>query len=136
MGKRKRKHDEDNEAATFRPEEETTLVPRTEPASELYFSDDDDTEGDPVIYALVPPDLTQCQCEWPDPAQETFGPRPRQRCEQAPTVVAFQRRRTDDSSPTGAMSLCDDHRVMLEHMFPRQLYYRTITSDKKIGSVV
>lgn len=127
--KNKKKHnDEDDEMPVMQ------LAPR-ETGVTPYFEADEE-EGDPAIFTLVAPDMTQCQCEWADPHHETFGPRARVRCEQSPTVVAFQRRRMDDNQPTGTMSLCDDHRIMIEHMFPKQCYYRVITSDKKIGEVV
>jgi hypothetical protein len=86
-----------------------------------------------VILALVPPDLARCQCEWPDLTHPTFGPKPITRCEQAPTVVAFQKRVPGDPEPTGAMSLCAEHRLMIDHMFPGQCYYRQVTSEKKLS---
>jgi hypothetical protein len=87
-----------------------------------------------VILTLVPPDLTRCQCEWRETTAETFGPKPLVRCGLPPTVVAFQKRAHSDE-PTGAMSLCDDHRVMIEHMYPNQCYFRIITPDKRIGGL-
>lgn len=116
------------------PRESTDLVLAAEaPASDLvpYL----DIETPPVILALTPPDLARCQCEWLDQTQATFGPRPVVRCQHPPTVVAFQKRSRDEE-PTGAMSLCADHRVMLSHMFPGQLYYRLLTHDGKYGDVV
>lgn len=89
-----------------------------------------------VVVALVLPDLTQCQCEYPDTAVDTFGPRQRLRCDQEPTVVAFQKRLSDGDQPTGAISLCDDHRVVIEHMYPGQCYFRRITTDRKIGELL
>lgn len=90
----------------------------------------------PVIVAVVPPDLMQCQCEWRDTTFDTFGPKPILRCREEPSVVAFQKRDPHDDTITGAISLCDDHMVMLEHMYPGQLYFRRISSEKKIGDFV
>lgn len=98
-----------------------------------YLGEDAPLHG-AVILALVPPDMGRCQCEWPDLTQETFGPKPIVRCEQPPTVVAFQKRVAGDSTPTGAMTLCEDHRVLIEHMYPDQCYFRRITTERKIGS--
>ena len=97
---------------------------------------DDEVAREPVILALVPPDLARCQCEWPDQTLPTFGPKPITRCEHAPSVVAFQKRVPGDLNPSGAMSLCDEHKLMLDHMFPQQLFYRRVTSEKKMGSYV
>ena len=94
---------------------------------------DDQVQGPPVIVALVPPDMDRCQCEWRDQTIETFGPKPTVRCEQEPTVVAFQKRDPDDEAATGTISLCDDHKVMVDHMYPGQCYFRRITTEKKIG---
>lgn len=102
--------------------------------SVLYLPDGDDAVV--IERAVVPPDLTQCQCEWPDPAAHTFGPQPRVRCQTEPTVVAFQKRQIDNAAPTGAISLCDDHRVLLEHMHPGQVYYRLITPERTIGAIL
>lgn len=94
---------------------------------------DEDTQGDPVFTVLAPPDLSRCQCEWRDTTLDTFGPKPVVRCEEEPTVVAFQKRDPDSVRPTGVLSLCDVHHVLVEHLYPGQCYYRRITSDKKIG---
>jgi hypothetical protein len=92
--------------------------------------------GEPVIHTLLPPDLHQCQCEWPDTSVQTFGPRPLIRCEAAPTVVAFQLRHPDADTPTGAIALCDTHRILLDHMYPDQCYFRRLTSDHALGEVL
>jgi hypothetical protein len=102
------------------------------------YLQDDVPETIPVILALVPPDLTRCQCEWADATMETMGPRPRVRCEQMPTVVGFQKRARGDYDPVGAMALCGDHRVLVDHMFPGQLFYREITTvgPRQIGNII
>jgi hypothetical protein len=116
----------------------TTLAPRTRRTETniiLYMDRSlDDTE--PVIHVLAPPDMSQCQCEWPNTTLATFGPKPIARCMEEPTMIAFQKRPEGSNEPTGAMSLCDDHKVMLEHMYPGHLYFRRITTDKKIGDFV
>lgn len=130
MAKRKKK-DEDEQEFDM-PEERTELALR-DPTGLMFLEDDEEPA---VVLALVPPDLERCQCEWPDQEIVTFGPRPRVRCDQPATCVAFQKRAQDDDTPTGAMSLCDDHRLLIEHAHPGQCYYRVITHDKKIGGVV
>lgn len=92
-------------------------------------------QGPPVIVTLVPPDMERCQCEWHDTTVNTFGPKPIVRCDQESTVIAFQKRDQTEHQPTGAISLCDEHRIMIEHMYPGQCYFRRITSEKKIGDI-
>ena len=92
-------------------------------------------QGPPVIIALVPPDMEKCQCEWPDNSVVSFGPKPTVRCDQESTVVAFQKRDPNEDAPTGAISLCDELRIMIEHMYPGQCYFRRITPEKKIGDI-
>jgi hypothetical protein len=101
----------------------------------VLYLDDDHSDNIPVIYAVVPPDLARCQCEWRDQSQETFGPKPGMRCDQRPTVVAFQKRVRGIDEPTGAIALCDDHKVLLQHMYPQMCYFRKITSGK-IGDYI
>lgn len=117
-------------------DEALALVAAETATAELIPYLDDDADESPVILALVPPDLSRCQCEWFDQSKPTFGPKPLVRCEQPPSVVAFQKRAQDGGEPTGAMSLCEEHRVMIEHMFPGQCYFRKVTSEHKIGTVV
>lgn len=88
-----------------------------------------------VILTLTPPDLRLCQCEWEDDVV-TLGPRPRVRCDQEPAYVAFQKREADSDGPTGAMSVCENHKTLLEHMWPHQCFFRRITPEGKIGVVV
>jgi hypothetical protein len=87
----------------------------------------------PIVTVVIPPDLERCQCEWPDPAATGVGPRPWVRCTQTPTVLAFQKRPSGGEAPTGVMSLCEEHRIVVEHMYPGQAYYRKITPEKRIG---
>jgi hypothetical protein len=116
--------------------EETSITPRSPAWPEPLYLDETASDHEPVIIALTPPDLLRCQCEWSDTHLQTFGPRPVVRCEEEPTTVAFQKRGTEDDGPTGAMALCDDHRLLIEHMYPGQCYFRAITAEKKIGGVV
>lgn len=109
----------------------SALARRERQDTVLYL--DDAAPGEPVILALVVPDLSRCQCEWPDQTVNTFGPKPIVRCAEEPTVVAFQKRDPDDDATTGAISLCDEHKVMIQHMYPGQCYFRKITPEKKIG---
>lgn len=130
MGKHKRKHVAD-------PEDEavTELVETHDTEESVLYLKDDMAEVQ-VVHAIVAPDMHQCQCEYPDPSMEaTFGPRPRLRCQEEPTVIAFQKRAQQDE-PTGAISLCDDHRVLIDHMYPGQCYYRRVTPEKRIGNVL
>ena len=55
-----------------------------------------------------------------------------------PTVVGFQKRVRGDYEPVGAMALCADHRVLVDHMFPQQLFYREITTvgPRQIGKII
>jgi hypothetical protein len=133
MAKRKRKLDDDE----FEDEQEegvTDLVLAEEARhSVLYLEDGQEPE---VIPTVVIPDLSQCQCEWPDTSVPSIGPLPRKRCDSEPTVVAFQKRGNSMDDPTGAISLCDDHRVLVEHMYPHQCYFRRITPEKTIGGVI
>jgi len=100
------------------------------------FLDSETAGAEPVVMVLIFPDVLRCQCEWPDQTVNTFGPRPLIRCEQAPTVVAFQKQEPGDTTPTGAISLCADHQILIEHMYPGQCYFREITAEKKIGGIV
>ena len=114
------------------------------PSTELArIADDDDYRyldngDDPpaVVLTLTPPDFTRCQCEWPDATAPTFGPKPMIRCDQTPTTIAFQKRLRDNPDPTGMVALCDEHRVMVEHMWPGQCYFRQITLEKKMGDLL
>ena len=134
MAKRKSsKKQKDDEEDDFTLSDTTALAVQSGSGMELYLAD---SSGEPVILALVPPDMERCQCEWPDTTTSTFGPKPMVRCGDEPTVVAFQKRVVNDATPTGAMSLCDDHKVMIEHMYPNQCYFRRINSEKKIGDFV
>jgi hypothetical protein len=117
------------------PSSALTTTPR-KPVDLIPYLGDDDVEKTPVILALVPPDLLRCQCEWPDTTMETFGPKPIIRCDHPPSVVAFQKRHRADHEPTGMMALCNDHRVLVEHMYPNACYYREITHNGQIGEVV
>lgn len=135
MGKKKSKprrdeyeEDDDNDTMAIVP----VRAPDTS-LEQLYL--EDDVASEPVIVALVPPDLSRCQCEWRDTEVETFGPKPIVRCDQEPSVIAFQRRSRDEDQPTGSISLCANHKTMIEHMYPGQCYFRQITSEKKIGDV-
>lgn len=112
---------------------QTALQRERAKSTDLVLYLDDSAEGGPVIMALVVPDLERCQCEWPDQTIITFGPKPIVRCDTKPTVVAFQKRDPEADDTTGAISLCDEHKVMIEHMYPGQCYFRRITSEKKIG---
>jgi hypothetical protein len=105
------------------------------PDTSLLYLEEDAEQDEPVVVALTPPDFKRCQCEWPDQTAATFGPKPIIRCDQAPTVIAFQKRPRLEGSPTGMIALCDEHRVMIEHMYPGQCYFRTLTLDKKIGDI-
>lgn len=134
--RRKRRPDEEPEDEFVVPLESSELA-RTHADEQrliLYLSEDE--TGDAPILALVPPDLHQCQCEWPDISIQTFGPKPIVRCDQEPTVVAFQKRSKSDEHPTGAISLCHEHHIMVEHMYPHQCYFRHISPEKKIGGLV
>ena len=144
MSKRKRKprHEEDHleHIHLVAPDNDNdfTVPTRREVAkTDLPLYLPEELQGtNPVIVAVVPPDLTQCQCEWRDTTFDTFGPKPILRCREEPSVVAFQKRDPHDDMITGSISLCDDHKVMLEHMYPGQLYFRRISSEKKIGDFV
>lgn len=125
--RRKKKLEAETDAA------EVSLMLPEEPTSDLAYLAEDLIQTEPVILALVPPDLLRCQCEWLDATVATFGPKPLVRCDHEPVVVAFQKRVRGDSEPTGAMALCEDHRVLLEHMYPGHLYYRRISREKQIG---
>lgn len=116
-------------------EHEQALTRAVATNPDLYL-DELTSQDQSVVIALVPPDLSRCQCEWPDTEVHTFGPKPIVRCAEEPTVVAFQRRMVDDDTPTGAMSLCADHRILIEHMYPGQCYFRALSAEKKIGGVV
>ena len=140
MAKRKgkKKADEyEDEPESFEEEESQALVPAESEAlaerdDTLYL--DSSVTGNQAIVLLAPPDLSRCQCEWRDVSHDlSFGPKPLIRCDDEPTVIAFQKRDPDDEQPTGAVSLCDAHKAMVEHMHPDQCYFRRITSDKKIG---
>jgi hypothetical protein len=60
---------------------------------------------------LEPIDATRCQGEHRDGTFMTFGPRTFQRCSKKPTWVAIDFR---DGAFYGAMSLCDDCKVICE----------------------
>lgn len=129
-GPKPRKHTKKSETET------TALEVLNNPAELIPYLAEDLVDSTPVILALVPPDLTRCQCEWADQSMPTFGPKPLVRCEAVPEVVAFQKRHRGEAEPTGAMSLCEEHRTMIEHMFPGQCYFRKVTTEKKIGSYI
>ena len=125
MTKRKPRPDDDINT------DEPTALMIPEADDPLYLPEG--VEEEPVIVTLAPPDLNCCQCEWRDTSIETFGPKPIVRCEEEPTVVAFQKRAREDGTPTGCISLCDVHRTLFEHTFPGLLYYRRVTAEKRIG---
>ena len=130
MGKKKKEPEYEEDE----PETEQGLIPIDDDRDLVRYLDADTTAGEPAITLLVPPDLTRCQCEWRDTSGDlSFGPKPLVRCDEEPTVIAYQKRNPDEDSPTGAISLCDQHKAMVDHMYPNQCYFRRITSDKKIG---
>ena len=127
---KKRKHDEDDEVNDLIVVEPEELVPVAE-VPDTYLTEELAAQK-PALRTIVQPDLQRCQCEWRDLDVETFGPKPFTRCEQEPSWIAFQKR-TNDEEPTGMCSLCDDHKVIIEHLYPGQCYFRLITDERKIG---
>lgn len=70
---------------------------------------------------LISPDLKRCQTEWLDGSFMTLGPRQYVRCEAAPSWIARERKK-----PHGEMSLCREHRVVLEVQAQRTVTFRPI----------
>jgi len=130
----KKKKDPEYEEDEPEIEDAQGLIPIEDERELVRYLDEQVVSSEPAVILTAPPDLTRCQCEWRDTSGEvTFGPKPLVRCDQEPTVIAFQKRNPDEDNPTGAISLCDEHRALVDHMYPHQCYFRQITSDKKIG---
>lgn len=76
--------------------------------------------------ALTPPDLTRCQAEKRAGSFMTLGPRPMERCESQPTVIATERRKGSDGRK-GSMSLCEACQgVLVQLRGPRFATFKSI----------
>lgn len=62
--------------------------------------------------ALVRPDRNRCQAERRDGSFMTLGPRPMERCDKPPVVIATEREPGSDGR-RGSMSLCADCQAVL-----------------------
>ena len=75
---------------------------------------------------LIPPDPERCQTEWTGGSFMTFGPRPMVRCSERPTWIATQK-----AEPRGSMSLCDEHKKVLQAKRRGVATFQTIAEWKK-----
>lgn len=76
---------------------------------------------------LTPPDVKRCQAEKADGSFMTLGPVSRERCKNAPVVIATERKAGPDGQK-GSMSLCAEcQQVMLKRLGKGYATFKKIT---------
>lgn len=83
---------------------------------------------------FVQPDFSRCQCEWKGGSFMTLGPRQIERCPNQPTCIATEAK-GDAHGQRGSMSLCSEHRGVLEQKQPGRTTFQEIVR-RADGSVV
>lgn len=82
---------------------------------------------------LTPPDVKRCQAEKADGSFMTLGPVSRERCKNAPVVIATERKAGPDGHK-GSMSLCAEcQKAMLERLGKGYATFKKISKISKIS---